>query len=95
MTVLGFREMPSPRRLFRNFTTAQIQQLLTSGFDRALYGTFTSLSGGAKSSGLENMDLGELLMEANYELGIRGGTVGPTKTYQDFTGIRPAITVNE
>jgi hypothetical protein len=87
--------MPSPRRLFRNFTTSQIQQLLDSGFDRALYGTFTSLSGGAKSSGIQNMDLSELLMEANYELGIRGGTLGPTKTYQDFTGNRPSITVNE
>lgn len=87
--------MPSPRRLFRNFTTAQIQQLLTSGFDRALYGAFTSISGGQKTSGIENMDLSELLMEANYELGIRGGTLGPSKTYQDFTGNRPSITVNE
>jgi len=87
--------MPSPRRLFRNFTTAQIQQLLDSGFDRALYGTFTSLSGGSKSSGIQNMDLSELLMEANYELGIRGGTLGPSKTYQDFTGNRPPITVND
>lgn len=41
------------------------------------------------------MDLSELLMEANYELGIRGGTLGPSKTYQDFTGNRPPITVND
>jgi len=87
--------MPSPRRLFRNFTTAQIQQLLDRGFDEALYGRFTSLSGASQSSSIKDMDLGELLMEANYELGIRGGTIGPSKTYQDFTGNRPPITVNE
>lgn len=87
--------MPSPRRLFRNFTTEQIQQLLDRGFDEALYGRFTSLSGASQSSSIRDMDLGELLMEANYELGIRGGTLGPTKTYQDFTGNRPSITVNE
>lgn len=87
--------MPSPRRLFRNFTTAQIQQLLDRGFEEALYGRFTSLSGASQSSSIKDMDLGELLMEANYELGIRGGTIGPSKTYQDFTGNRPPITVNE
>lgn len=87
--------MPSPRRLFRNFTTAQIQQLLDRGFDEALYGRFTSLSGASQTSSIRDMDLGELLMEANYELGIRGGTIGPSKTYQDFTGNRPPITVNE
>jgi len=87
--------MPSPRRLFRNFTTAQIQQLLDRGFEEALYGRFTSLSGASQSSSIKDMDLGELLMEANYELGIRGGTLGPSKTYQDFTGNRPPITVNE
>lgn len=87
--------MPSPRRLFRNFTTAQIQQLLDRGFDEALYGRFTSLSGASQSSSIKDMDLGELLMEANYEIGIRGGTLGPSKTYQDFTGNRPPITVNE
>ena len=66
--------MPSPQRLFRNFTTDQINQLIASGFDRMLNGSFTSLSGGGKSSSNQQFDLETLLREANAELDERNGT---------------------
>ena len=87
--------MPSPQRLFRNFTTAQLDALIASAADRAVNGTFTSLGGGSKSSSIENMSIEDILREVNYEKGIRAGTLGPSKTYQDFTGNRPPNTVNE
>lgn len=80
--------MPSPRRLFRNFSTAQIRQLIDRGFDEALYGKFTSLSGAGKSSSIKDMDLETLLFEANYELDIRNETQAPDKIYMDLTGYK-------
>ena len=66
--------MGSPLRIFRHLTTVQIQSLIASGFDRALYGTFSSVSGSSKSGSLENLSLEALLFEASAELDIRNGT---------------------
>lgn len=65
--------MPSPRRLFRNATQAQLDALLASALERALSGEFTSLSGAAKSSSKAWMDLQDQIFEINAELDRRNG----------------------
>jgi len=87
--------MPSPRRIFRHATTAQLQEIIASGIDSAIYGQFTSMSGGGKSHTSKFMDLEDMLFEANFELGCRYGTNPPQKVYQDLTGnCNPNLIVN-
>lgn len=86
----------SPRRIFRNFTTAQIQQLIAAGFDRAIYGQIESLAGQNHSSTTRfDLSLSDLFFEANFELGVRGvGAANPPQViYQDFSGLRQNTTV--
>jgi len=80
--------MPSPQRIFRRFSTLQIQQLIQTGFDSVLNGRFSSVSGSAKSGSLDLLPLETLLFEANYELGIRNGTGLPSKVQMDLTGYK-------
>ena len=79
----------SPRRIFRNFTTAQINQLIASGFDRAIYGQIESLAGQNHSSTIRfDLSLSDLLFEANFELDQRNATTPPQIIYQDYSGLR-------
>lgn len=55
--------------------------------DRLTNGAFTSLSGGGQSSSKQYTDPTVILFEADYELSVRGGTVAPTHTTQDFASL--------
>ena len=77
--------MPSPQRIFRNATEAEITAARTAAMDRLTNGAFTSLSGGGHSSSRQFTDPSVILFEADYELSVRNGTVGPTHTTQDFS----------
>ena len=79
--------MPSPSRIFRNATTAELTALRAAAIDRITNGAFTSLSGGGQSSSKQYTDPTVILFEADYELSVRGGTVPPTRTTQDFSGL--------
>jgi len=76
--------MPSPMRIFKNATLAEITAARTAAMERLTNGAFTSLSGGGHSSSKQYTDPTVILFEANYELSVRNGTVGPTRTTQDF-----------
>ena len=76
--------MPSPMRIFKNATSAEITAARAAAMDRLTNGAFTSLSGGGHSSSRQFTDPSVILFEADYELSVRNGTVGPTHTTQDF-----------
>lgn len=77
--------MPSPSRIYRNLTTPQIEALIAAAVDRQTNGAFTNLSGGGHSSSKAFANDETLLFEANYELSVRNGTLGPTHTTSDFS----------
>ena len=74
-------------RIFRNATTAEITAARAAAIERITNGAFTSLSGGGKSSSKQYTDPTVILFEADYETSVRAGTVGPTRTTQDFSGL--------
>jgi len=74
--------MPSPSRIFRNFTTQQLTDLIAAAASQAIDGWFASLSGGAKSAGIQRMDPAMLLFEANAELDYRNGVRRAQKVEQ-------------
>ena len=80
----------SPRRIYRNYSDAQLLRLKDALFQRELEGSFTSLSGQNHSSQREYSNAEDQLFELNYELGARGlGAANPpTVVYQDFTGLK-------
>jgi hypothetical protein len=79
--------MPSPQRIFKRATTEEITAARTAAMDRLTNGSFTSLSGGGKSSSRQFSDPSLIIFEADYELSVRSGTVGPSRTSSTFTGI--------
>ena len=79
--------MASPKRLFKNFTTAQLNAVLASAVTRATSGEFTSLSGAQKSSSKAWMDLQAMLVEINFEIDLRNGVSRPQTVLQDLTGV--------
>ena len=88
--------MPSPMRIFRNATNAEIEAARVAAMDRLTNGAFTALSGNGHSSSRQFMDPATILDEISYELSVRNGTVGPTRTTQDFSRLRVNnTTVNE
>lgn len=63
----------SPSGIFESFTTAQINQLIATGFDRAVFGEIISLAGQNHSSTTAfSMSTEKLLQEANFILRQRG-----------------------
>lgn len=80
--------MPSPQRIFRNASLAEIEAARVAAMDRLTNGAFMSLSGGGHSSSKQYMDPAQILDEVSYELSVRNGTVGPTRTTQDFSRLR-------
>jgi hypothetical protein len=80
--------MPSPKRIFRNATLAEVQAAHAAALDRVTNGAFTSLSGGGTSSTKQYANDQEILFEASYELDVRNSTVKPTHTTQDFSELR-------
>ena len=79
--------MPSPQRIFRNVSTPEIEAIIAAAVDRQKNGAFTSLSGGGHSSSKQFADDSNVLLEANYELSVRRGKVGPSRTSADFSGL--------
>lgn len=77
----------SPRRIYRNLSDAQLLQIRDAALDRIINGSFTNLSGAQKSSTREFVDPQDMLFEAEYEIGSRAGTLAPSRTYQDFSGL--------
>ena len=80
------RQMPSPRRIFRNATLAEVQAAHAAALDRVTNGQFTNLSGEGTSSSKAYAKAEDILFEASYELDCRAGTGLPTRTTQDFRG---------
>lgn len=82
--------MPSPQRLFRGMTLAELQALRATAILRITNGDFTNLSGAGKSSTRKwEMSPQEILDEVNYEIEVITGTRPPSTVYQDFSGLRP------
>lgn len=79
--------MPSPRRIYKYLSTPDIEALIAAAVARQKNGAFTSLSGGGHSSTRQYDDDKEILDEANYELDVRNGRVGPTRTSATFAGL--------
>ncbi len=79
--------MPSPRRIYKYLSTPDLEALIAAAKERQLKGAFVSLSGGGHSSTRQFADDSEILDEANYELDIRNGRVGPTRTSATFAGL--------
>ncbi len=65
--------MPSPQFIYKYVTDAKLQELYDAAIERSLSGQFTSLSGAAKSSSREWMNLQTQLFELKSELDRRGG----------------------
>ena len=80
--------MPSPKRIFRSFSTEDIEAQRDAAALRLLSGSFTSTSGGGKSSTRAFEAASDVLFEANYELEVRNGTVAPSRTTQDFSQLQ-------
>lgn len=76
--------MGSPKRIFKNATTPEIEGAYDAALARLTNGEFTSLSGGGKSSTRKFVDPAFIMDEAQYELAIRNRTLGPSKVYQNF-----------
>lgn len=77
----------SPSGIFDVFTTAQLNQLVASGFDRTVFGQIEALAGQNHSSTTRfDMSLEKMLQEAQFILRKRG--IGcpapPTKVYENF-----------
>ena len=77
--------MGSPRRIYRYLSTPQIEAIIAAAVERQTNGAFTSLSGGGHSSSKQFASDEDSLFEANYELQVRRGELGPTKTTTDFS----------
>lgn len=72
--------MPSPAFILRGlFTSAELAAMLKDLFQN---GRFTSLSGGAKSSGIEYLPFPQQVIEIRAELDRLAGTTLPQKVEQ-------------
>jgi hypothetical protein len=80
--------MPSPKRIFRTATTAEIEAAYAAALERLTNGAFTSLSGEGHSSSKQFAAPEIIMMEAEYELAIRNETLPPSRTNQDFSKVR-------
>ena len=79
--------MPGPIRLFKYFTTDQLNAAIAACVQQMSSGAFTSLSGAQKSSSQEWLDLEVRLRALNYEQDIRNNVVRVQKVTQR---VRPA-----
>ena len=74
------REMPSPAFILRDlFTAAELTAMLKDLFQN---GRFTSLAGGAKSSGIEYLPFPQQVIEIRAELDRLNGTTRPNRVEQ-------------
>ena len=80
--------MPSPKRIFRSATTAEVEAAYAAALERLTNGAFTSLSGEGHSSSKQFADPAMIMMEAEYELAVRNETLPPSRTTQDFAAPR-------
>lgn len=84
--MLGIREMPSPAYILRGlFTAAELTAMLKDLFQN---GRFTSLAGGAKSSGIEYLPFPQQVIEIRAELDRLNSAQLPSKVYMDLTGYK-------
>lgn len=77
------REMPSPAYLLKDagYTVSELKTMLRDLFTN---GRFTSVSGGAKSGGLEYLPFEQQMIEIKAEIQRLSGQVPANKTYADF-----------
>ena len=80
--------MPSPKRIFRSLSTADVEAQRDAALARVLSGSFTSTSGGGKSSTRQFEAASDIVFEATYELAVRNGTAAPSRTTQDFSELQ-------
>ena len=74
------RAMPSPAFILRDlFTAAELTAMLKDLFEN---GRFTSLAGGAKSSGIEYLPFPQQVIEIRAELDRLNGTTRPNRVEQ-------------
>lgn len=84
--MLGVRAMPSPAFILRDlFTAVELSAMLKDIFQN---GRFTSLSGSAKSSGIEYLPFPQQVIEIRAELDRLNSTQLPSKVYMDLTGYK-------
>lgn len=80
------RAMPSPAFILRDlFTAAELTAMLKDLFEN---GRFTSLAGGAKSSGIEYLPFPQQVIEIRAEIDRLNSTQLPSKIYMDLTGYK-------
>ena len=80
------RAMPSPAFILRDlFTAAELTAMLKDLFEN---GRFTSLAGGAKSSGIEYLPFPQQVIEIRAEIDRLNSTQLPSKVYMDLTGYK-------
>lgn len=84
--------MAGPTRLFKYYTTAELQTLFASLKQRMLTGQITGTGGAAKSSSQEYLDIEESLRAVQYEMDIRGGVKRPQMVVQVLTQYPPSAT---
>lgn len=78
--------MPSPQFILRGlFAADELTAMLKDLFQN---GRFTSLAGGAKSSGIEYLPFPQQVIEIRAELDRLNGTQLPSKVYMDLTGYK-------
>lgn len=75
--------MPSPAYLLKDagYTVSELKTMLRDLFTN---GRFTSVSGGAKSGGLEYLPFEQQMIEIKAEIQRLSGQVPANKTYADF-----------
>lgn len=78
--------MPSPQYLLKDlFTVEELEAMLKELFQ---FGRFTSLSGAAKSGGIEFLPFEQQMIEIRAELDRLNGEITPKKIYMDLTGYK-------